>query len=144
MVMPHSARDNGTVFFYLIVPLQSYPNIKFNTYSITVNPIAYNQTDGSADPLFITINLDNKFISVSEDNKFYMLSENLLNCKTYGHLYICPPTTAIYNSELPTCESSIFFKTDHYKNLCNYSIQRKLFPTFTLLHDKWLYRINHE
>ena len=132
---------NGTVFFYFMVPLQSYPPIKYNTYSITVNPIAYNQSDGRADPIFITINVQNQFISVSEDNKFYTLHSSLNNCKNYGNLYICPPTSAIYNSEMPTCESSIFFKTRHYKDLCNFSLQRKLFPSFTLLHDKWLYMI---
>jgi len=142
-------KQRGTVYFYLMVPLQSFPPINYNLFSMTTYPITYdyskinklNSTERPSKSLFLTLELEHKYFAISNDSKYYMLFKDLNHCLSFNTLYVCPPTSAIYNVELTTCESSIFFRTPEHKDLCNFKIQKKVFPTFTLLGDKWLYHI---
>ena len=131
------SRVNGTLMIYLIVPLLSSPLYSFTTYAVTSFPMAVDPTNET--DIFATVVVDHQYISISSDEHHYMLHHTLDHCKSHTDLFVCPPSTAIYASDVSSCEANMFFNRTHIQGLCNYKLKKLRQPTFQLLKGQWLY-----
>ena len=96
-------RQDGSIIFYLSLPLSDAVYGPFELYRIGSLPIPIHNTSQ-----FIAYKSPNRYIAVSRDHRRFMLLKDLDDCTTFSSLAICNPSQPIYSTGAPNCEFAVF------------------------------------
>ena len=96
-------RKDGSIIFYLSIPLSDAVYGPFELYKIGRLPIPIFNTSK-----FISYTSTNSYLAVSHDNRRFMLLKDLADCTTLSSLAICNPSQPIYSTGAPNCEYAVF------------------------------------